>query len=211
MKYVEWEERLLPSIEDNINTLRLSIPINGILYDIGANTGLLTLELLKVRPDIHCVLFEPVLEYYNFIEERFIGYDNVECYNYAVIDTERRLEMSVHHSNLGYNTLSEIDAYSNREMVNGDSLSNLIYKYKLPLPDVLKVDVEQSEYLFITGCKKLFNYHLPKLILMEIGLYPTHSLWKHEVDMIEYLFEKGYEKFDYMENNTTYDAKFILK
>ena len=48
----EWENILLPSLLTNIDYIIQNIPENGVFYDVGANTGLLSQKVLDKRPDV---------------------------------------------------------------------------------------------------------------------------------------------------------------
>ena len=207
-----WENRLLPSLMDNINFIVDNIPDNGILYDIGANTGLLTSEILKRKPDLEVFMFEPVSEYYTIVANKFLYNPNITVYQYALTDLEGSIKISIDNNNRGYNTLTNIREYGMIQEVPTTSLSKLIKKSDMPIADIMKIDVEESEYMVIEGYKELMDQgHLPKIIYMEIGIRTGHTLWQKEKDMIEYLFSIGYERFDYENMNHTYDAIFKLK
>jgi FkbM family methyltransferase len=208
-KYASWENQLYPSLIENIEYICSNISDDGVLYDIGANTGLLSSKVLEKKPDIKIVLFEPIKNYYNSAVEKFKNNKNVLLYNIALIDNTDSIEMSVDRSNLGWNTISEIRDYGEKEIVNGTTLSNIVSKQNIPLPDFIKIDVEESEQLVIEGARTLFNKHIPKNILIESGISNGHRLWNKQVDMFEYLFSLGYKRFDY-NNKGTFDARFEL-
>lgn len=208
IKFENWDNTLLSSLLDNINYIIANLPEDGVYYDIGANTGLLTEKIIEERPDITCYLFEPVKEYYDYIKERFKGNDKVIAFNFALIHDNGSALICKHDNNLGYNTMSFISEYGSKEEIICRTLSDVVEEYNIPKANLMKVDVEQSEYFLIEGCKKLFNTGvIPDIILMEIGVGVDHPGWPKEKEMIEYLFSLGYKKFDY-ERNDTYDAIF---
>lgn len=206
-----WEDRLYPSLIPIIDGIVDSLEDGDIFYDIGANTGLLTQKILeKTNKNIRCFLFEPVQKYYDIIVEKFSDIENVEYFNVALVDEIKDIEISVDNDNLGWNTITSIRKYGNVQNIKGVDISSLIYFYNLPRPNIIKIDVEQSEYLTIKGMKNfLENSKLPRKIFMEIGIDKNNLLWQHEVDMIEYLFSLGYKRFEYDGNNTI-DAIFEL-
>lgn len=206
-KHQNWEATLLPSITDTIDYLVKEMPKNGVLYDVGANTGLLAQKVMEQRPDITCVLFEPVSEYYNIISEKFTGNPKAIFFNCALLDQNGASNISKDGHNLGYNTITNISDYGDKEEIVCRTLSSLYNEFKFPKPDIMKVDVEQSEAFFIDGCKEMFETHTPSQILMEIGINNTYNIWPKEKEMIEYLFSLGYERFDY-DKNHTFDAIF---
>lgn len=206
-----WEDRLYPSLIPIIDSIVDSLEEGDVFYDIGANTGLLTQKILeKTDKNIKCFLFEPVPKYYDVIVDKFSNNENVNFFNVALIDEPKDVEISVDNDNLGWNTITSIRKYGNVQNIKGVDLSNLIYAYNLPRPNIIKIDVEQSEYLTILGMKHFLEHSkLPRKIFMEIGINKSNILWPQEVDMIQYLFSLGYKRFEY-DGNDTIDATFEL-
>jgi FkbM family methyltransferase len=206
--YSGWDAVLKSTLDKEVQEAVDSLEFNGVLYDVGGNVGSFTELVLQKLPDVEVYIFEPIKDYYNHIVERFQNKPNVKAFNYALIESNREVSISRSGENLGWNTLSEIVSYGQQELVSGRSLSDLINTDKLPLPQVIKVDIEQSEHLFIEGCKDLFKQHIPSKIVMEIGFIPGQPLWHKEKDMIEYLFSLGYKRYEYENRTGTYDAVF---
>lgn len=207
--YSGWEQVLSTDVGNLVDNYFNDIAEGEVIYDVGANVGVFSSKILNRYPDATLVLFEPVKEYYQYLKDKFADNKKVKVYNFALIDSTRFLSISKDGQNLGYNTITEISKYGNVEDVNGISLSSLQKIEKIPLPDLIKVDVENSEYLFVEGCKDMFKLHTPRKIVMEIGVLKTHPLWYKEQEMIEYLFDLGYSRFDYKERTNTYEAIFV--
>lgn len=206
--YSGWDSILKSTLNKEVQEAVDSLSPNGVLYDVGGNVGSFTDLVLQKLPDVEVYIFEPIKDYYNYIVERFQNRPNVKPFNYALIESNRDLNISRSGDNLGWNTLSEIYSYGQQEIVSGRSLSDLVITENLPLPQVIKVDIEQSEHMFIQGCKELFKNHIPSKIVMEIGFPPGHAMWEKEKDMIEYLFSVGYKRYEYENRTGTYDAIF---
>lgn len=207
--YQSWEDRLYSSLIDNINYICDNVPVNGVFYDIGANTGLLSEKVYEKRPDIDFVLFEPVKKYYDSIIDKFKNKEKVKAINVALIDREQDVEISIDSNNLGWNTISEIQNYGEKEIVRGTTLFKVFIQERLPIPDFIKIDTERSEYMVIKGAEPLFSRYVPDKLLIECGISKNHPLWSKQVEMFEYLFSLGYKRFDYNINDT-FDAKFEL-
>ena len=207
-KYEGWASVLKRDMPDVLQKFEPEIQKASVIYDIGANVGSFADEVLSKYPNMKMVLFEPVKEYYEFLVYKFKDNKNIEIYNYAIVDSERDLEISVDPYNLGWNTLSEINEYGDLQSIKGTSLSSIVLKNKILLPDLIKIDVENSEYLVIEGCKKLFKHHVPDKLVVEIGVLPNNKLWEKEEAMFEYLYSLGYKRDDYKKYTNTYDAIF---
>ena len=207
-KYKEWEDRLKPSLFPVVDFIVSKCPSGTVYYDIGANTGLLTSMVLEKRPDLSCVLFEPVKDYYDHIVERFSQQKNVKCINAALTNKEGEVEMSIDSSNLGWNSLTQVARYGEIQKVPGRKLDNLFKEEGLPKPYLVKIDVEESESLLVEGATSFFLENKPNAIIMEVGIKEDHFLWDKEVWMFEFLFSMGYNRFDYRKKQSTYEAIF---
>ena len=146
-----WESRLYPSIIDNIQYIVDNVPENGVVYDVGANTGLLTMKVLEQRPDVKFFVFEPVKKYYEAIVAKFSGSTSVNYFNTALLDFDGEVDFSLSPENPGWNAPVNISHHGDVEKVPSRKLDTIISLYGLPNPDFIKVDVEQSEHLFKIG------------------------------------------------------------
>lgn len=206
--YSGWENTLSGDVGKLVDEHFADIKEGEVVYDVGANVGVFADKVLNKHPNATLILFEPIKDYYSYLKTKFADRSNVSVHNFALVEDTRFLKISRDGNNLGYNTISEIAKYGFEEEINGISLTSLQKIERLPLPDLIKVDVENSEYLFIEGCKDLFKLHSPRKIVMEIGVLNGHPLWEKEQQMIEYLFSIGYNRFDYKEKTNTYEAVF---
>lgn len=207
--YSGWESTLSGDVGKLVDDHFSDIKDGEVIYDVGANVGVFADKVLAKYPNAKLILFEPVKDYFNYLKTKFADKPNVSAHNFALVEDTRFLTISRDGNNLGYNTLSEISKYGLEEEINGISLSSLQRIESFPLPDLIKVDVENSEHLFIEGCKQLFKHHTPRKIVIEIGVLNGHPLWEKEQEMMEYLFSLGYSRFDYKENTGTYEAIFV--
>jgi FkbM family methyltransferase len=208
--YNDWERVLYHDVSNLVDQHFNDIKPGEVIYDVGANVGVFTDIILKKHSNASVVLFEPILDYYNYLVNKYKDREGIMIYNCALVDSPRHLRISKDGNNLGYNTLAEIREYGNFEEIKGAPLSQLVEAANLPLPDCIKVDVENSEYLFIEGCKDLFKTYLPRKIVIEIGVLKGNPLWEKEKEMMEYLFSLGYNRFDYEKYQSTYEAVFTV-
>jgi FkbM family methyltransferase len=131
--------------EDKFATALLrSIRPDDCVWDIGANVGFYTAQLSQLAKFV--VAFEPIPENFQQIESRALA--NVSCQQFALGDMQVQLPMS---QNAQYSSLCP-SPYVRRDaaretvsVIPGDSLEDL------PLPNVVKIDVEGYESEVIRG------------------------------------------------------------
>jgi len=120
------------------NLLRLTPP-QSIFYDIGTSMGLYSLLLSDKCQEI--IGFDPYDDS-SLINTRLNRMNNFKLYPYFLSNYEKSGETIV------------------------TSIDNLIQR-GFPLPNVIKIDVEEEEYNALLGASNLFNTNPPKIVLIE--------------------------------------------
>lgn len=123
--YTGWEQVLYQDVSNLVEEHFNDIKPGEVVYDVGANVGVFTDIILKKYNNVAVVMFEPILDYYNYLVNKYKDYEGVAIYNCALIDTPRHLRISKDGNNLGYNTLAEIKEYGNFEDIKGRHYLNL--------------------------------------------------------------------------------------
>lgn len=152
-----------------------------IVFDIGANVGDFTQEILIANPEaiIHC--FEPSIKTFEKLKERFGNNERVILNNVAVGDFLG--EMPLFDSGSGTEHASLIDglmegAYkkeSNCHVVKVVTLDDYIARHGMAYIDFLKIDVEGFEYQVIKGAQFALNKKMIRKILFEFNFMNTYS------------------------------------
>jgi FkbM family methyltransferase len=126
-----------------------------IAYDIGANAGFYSLALARLVGSEGAVCaFEPLAENAaNIIDHlRFNKCNNVTLYQVAVSDRNDLFAFHVAENNaMGY--LGGNGEYR----VPAVAIDTLIETDKLPMPDIVKMDVEGAESMVLDGARKLLG------------------------------------------------------
>lgn len=200
-RLIDWSNNLLPSLEANINVILQYLPDGGILYDVGANTGVITEEILKVKPNIRAWLFEPVGEFCDFMRGKFSDNPNITIVQKAISNqSNKKCKIHQHGHNLGYNYIelteeeSEVITQTLTEYHTEQQLHHNI--------DFIKIDVEGHEIQVMEGIEEyLVNTKKLPYILCEIGWYPEKE---------QAMFDKLKSAFDY-EQETIENRDVLLK
>ena len=147
---------------DDYNLDKVGLQPGDYVIDIGANTGMLALYLLKKYPGIFVVSFEasPV-NYQNLLRnsQQNAGHKfNWMTFNMAVTSDARSIELN--HPLVCKNSGS-IDIYTkgnNTYTISSISLGQIFYMYIPDKVKLLKIDCEGSEYEILYNCSvKLFD------------------------------------------------------
>ena len=210
---LELEKILTKDNEENVLKIFLDkIKPKDIIYDIGANIGLYTLPAaLKLRGTGRVVAFEPVPMWFNRLKDNLSlnSIQNVDVYNVGLyIRTEKKVMYikNIQGSGMG----SIVTNYRNEvpeeilekievQLVKGD---DFISENKIPLPNIIKIDVEGAELDVIRGLKNTIAHSDCRFILCEVHpKYMTESPTKVNIILekmgyrVEKIEERGPEYF----------------
>ena len=177
-----------------------------IMWDIGANIGAISLPILKKFPDLKVMMFEPSAEVMGkLIKNLSINPDllgRYEIFNIA-LSNQNGLN-KFYTSNEEFNSkVSGLGHSHNRfkfhvkvQTYSGD---DLILNNDVPIPQIIKIDVEGFEFEVLQGLKNILTKYSP-IIIFEHCIYRLDER-KHSKDkIINFLKSFGY-KFYNIENN----------
>jgi len=148
--------------------LAQTIRPGDIVFDIGAHAGFYTLlaaELVGERGMV-CA-FEPAPDNLGYLERHveMNRYQNVRIFPVAVCD---RCGMS--HFEMGKDSHTGHLSLSHTGLqVHAVSLDEQMAAGELPVPNVIKIDVEGTEFQVLLGAKSLLKTHHPTLFLATHG------------------------------------------
>lgn len=147
------------------------IPNDSVVLDIGANIGIMTYFLSKVRPNVEVVAFEPMPQNIKALKKIIDHFDlqNVNLQEIALGDESGEVEMVMP-------VLEDVKMQGLSHVVH-DSITtfNEGLKFKVPLQKLddlqllksgkrisgIKMDVENFEYFVLKGGKELLKEHKP--------------------------------------------------
>lgn len=155
------------------HTIRGTIPV---VFDIGANAGLYTAEVLKDfgdKVEIHA--FEPLKEAFAALSANMKHHTNVRAYNFGFGESER--ETSIYSNNPSSPLASCFNrrvAHLGIEMKYSETielkrLDIFCSKHGIRQIDLLKIDVEGGELAVLKGTGSLLASGAIRLIQFEFG------------------------------------------
>lgn len=152
-------------VRDNIMTDRPEYPFPRtlkpkIVWDIGANIGVVSVRLANLYPEAHIFAFEPQRENYHILSKNISGYKNITAVQVALSNTDG--EMKLYHSdceiNMGGFSLQEEGCDTSKfEMVPVMSTSKAVGSFAFP--SLIKIDCEGAEYDILSE----FRNHLKRI------------------------------------------------
>lgn len=172
-----WELRALESAGDigherHILELVLSeIQEGDVVYDIGSNFGIFAIPLAKkVGPKGRVITFEPEQQSYNHFQKnlKLNGLTNVVSFSFALGDENKESKLFLGQVTGASSLVSQpIGGQEARivKVVKGDSL---VKDRKLPVPKLIKIDVEGYEYAVIQGLRATLSHPDCRIVCCEI-------------------------------------------
>lgn len=171
------------------------------IYDIGASNGVWSDTIALTIPQAEFHLFEPMAEAVQFyrhdLQERLARRPNFHLHTVALSDQSGVGEFFLTHDAWGSSMLDRGAVPEVKEIVPVplSTLDEFVEEYSLPLPNVMKIDVQGAERLILTGASQVLP-HLDVLFLetwLKRGYGPNTPLLP---EMIEFLEHAGFGLVD---------------
>lgn len=165
-----------------------------IIIDAGANIGLFSRLILKEKPASKIYAIEPEKNNYQLLKTNTKGYD-VKTIRGGIWSHDCNLNVVSRDTGDWGFTVKEVSKRDGNT-INATCIDSLVRKYKLNRIDLLKMDVEGSEY-------EIFNSdNLQWLDLCNAIVIETHDhIIKGSNELVNrILFDRGFIKFSYEEN-----------
>lgn len=178
-----------------LGQLELLIAPGSVAYDIGANIGLAAVPLAKaVGPSGQVFCFEPnplCVAYLQANLERH-GCNQCRILPLAVTGGEQQVAFTVNFANslLGLSLHSGFygSKIGQEILVAGDRLDLLQQRFRLPPPDVIKIDVEGAEVAILPGLRPVLEASRP-LLLLELHHFTLAAALLPELSALGYWFQ----------------------
>lgn len=166
------------------------VPPGAVVYDIGANVGLAAVPLANAAgPRGLVVCFEPNPLCVAYLQANLERHGCRQCriLPFAITGGEEQVAFTVNFANSLLGLSQSSCFYSGKVgqeiLVPGDRLENLQRRFRLPPPDVVKIDVEGAEAALFEGLRTaleksrplvLFEIHHPQIAVL---LLPIFAAW----------------------------------
>ena len=176
----------LCNVEPDV-TPYLTLPPDGVAFDVGACVGTYTYQLLDVVPQGRVFAFEPEPKNYAFLQSVFQDRPNVTVLHMALADYEgigalfthassftRQGEEWIISGNVANHFLIGSDPHQPvaslkppcyPTLIDVHTIDHIVAHYDLPRVDLIKIDTEGSELPILRGAKRTLAQHRPRLII----------------------------------------------
>jgi len=130
------------------------------IVDVGANVGEVSNVFMEQIPTLEkCYLFEPQIDNFNFIKNRFKDNNKIIAYNFGIYYGKEESHLYRQDINVGGYSI-EPNITEEKEVVQ---LRPLEF-FNIPNIDFIKIDIEGAEWNFLNNSKQI---HDIKYILIE--------------------------------------------
>jgi FkbM family methyltransferase len=184
-RYAGWAE-MLNGIYDQVLFESLKMELNSkemVVWDIGAHFGYNSLVFAQITPsDAKILSFEPNLSNFERFKENLASNnaelsDKIALYPLALSDSDEQaffyfsdsIDDSVSSGSYLGSVIPPLSAETYSAFQSTSlfvrSIDSLIEKDNLPLPGIIKIDVEGAEYEVLKGAKNLLTNFKPVLII----------------------------------------------
>lgn len=148
-----------------------------VIFDVGANTGIYTKEILSVfgnDAEVYC--FEPLKKAFAILNENLAGHPNIRTYNFGLGEKDCVATIYADEASsplascFGRDIARPGVAMSHSEDARIRRLDTFCAEQSIPRIDLLKVDVEGGELGVLKGAGQLIGSGTIDLIQFEFGV-----------------------------------------
>lgn len=177
-----------------------------VVYDIGAYRGNYIHAIAKLHNVARVIGFEPIPDCYAEACKLLEANEKVTIYNYALGDTEGRKDFFLNDSPASSSILPMLSTHKElfpktrgERLIEVDMarLDNVVVRNDIPLPDVIKIDVQGYEDVVMRGGEKTFaaaNY-----LLIELSFVSLYEGAPTAFAVINRLVESGWNFLSFSE------------
>lgn len=183
---------------------RLHVELNTV-FDVGANQGQWSLDLLKYLSvsKIHC--FEPLQSQFKILESSVAAYPQIKPWNLAVGDSisQSRIWLGNTETN---SSLIKIYEGQQCELVNTVTLDEFCKSNHISHINLLKIDTEGYEMKVLSGANSLISGQQIDLIFTEVGFHSRYQTLTLFEQIRSFMEEMKYELFGIYDQQTAWNG-----
>ena len=142
-----------------------------VFWDVGANIGLISGNLIRAFPSASFCLFEPNPELTSRLHSLFSAKHNVTITEVALSDQNTRTRFNIVPGHTSISTLLPAqDARAEGIEVELQTGDHFLATHPSSAPDLIKIDVEGHEMEVLRGCQAVIALHRPVIVFEHLFL-----------------------------------------
>lgn len=177
---------------------KIKIPL-ATVFDIGANVGSFSQELLKTNSDSLIFAFEPVKSTFEKLVNNKWSHSHISFHQLALGNTDEKITINIYDekdsvlNSLNPNAMCKDNGQKEEIVVQrGD---NFCAQYNISHINLLKIDTEGFELNVLEGFSKMLNSKSIDLIYIETGFGKDNRRNTYFSEILDVLNKKGYQLF----------------
>ncbi|MDO9551470.1 FkbM family methyltransferase [Rhodonellum sp.] len=177
---------------------KINIPLKTV-FDVGANVGSFSGEILKNNPDANISAFEPVKSTYDKLVNNKGDFSNMSFHQIAMGNTEEKVFINIYdEKNSVLNSLNphamskESEKREEIEVQRGDDFCS---RNNIGHINLLKIDTEGFELNVLLGFTNMLNSKSIDLIYLETGFDLKNTRNTYFSNILDVLTKQGYQLF----------------
>jgi FkbM family methyltransferase len=144
---------------------------SDVFWDIGANIGYIGLSLLRMKPNCSVVAFEPSpFSLVQLFMNNELNGNKIKIFPFALSNVDGIQEFSLKiNRNSGQSTLlpEKKFSYDCSLKVQTKIADELVRDGLIPMPHVIKIDVEGAEFMVLSGMKNILASEKLRAVIFE--------------------------------------------
>jgi FkbM family methyltransferase len=194
-----WDIKRLPASEIQSKTRPL------IFFDLSANMGQTTEEIINYFPEAYVHAFEPVASTYGLLDQKFCSNTNIYTHNLAVSNQEGEFQSAVKSANSQLSRLvAGKDAHADADQVQSISVDVYCEREGISSVDVLKTDTEGHDLEVLQGAKNGLRSKMISWVLVEVTLDPNNCYHTQFQSIYDFLIAEGMEVYGFYDSHFTH-------
>jgi FkbM family methyltransferase len=179
------------------------------VIDVGANHGNWTRASLKFFPDAQYTLLEPQDHLKVHHQDLIMAGSKIKWINAGASDTSGTLPFKIARWDHSSAFVAAEPDCSNTSGVEVISLDDLIIRYKLPIPQLVKIDAEGFDLKVLLGAKTLLGN--TDVFLVEVSVFCPYE--NNVAAVMQFMTERGYRLIDITDMNRSrkYNVLWLME
>jgi len=182
--------------KDQLLALLSILKEGDIFYDIGASVGAWSIPAAIKVGTSQVISFEPDPENQERLVRNFElnGISNFQIMPIAVGDKTGEMELFTAGAYAASPSLRPVNNISSSIVVKIKTIDSLISQNEIPVPTVVKIDIEGAEMMALKGMSMLLSHdNRPNTLVLELHPVFLPSFNTDLTEIFEFLISKGYK------------------